>query len=100
VNFSAKLDFKYIIGWDLLQFSQLMSQIIYFNLDSWVASPKTFVLSFHLIWLSCVKVVWHEKNARVFQQKEVFIHHLKKIKLQSLWWLKMNHSNFAFNYHM
>lgn len=66
-----------------------------------MASQKTFRLSFHLIWLSCRKVIWHERNARVFQQKEVFIHDLfEKIKLQSLWWLKTNHSNFAFNYHM
>jgi len=55
--------------------------------------------TFNLIWLSCVWVIWIERNAWVFHQKEVPLHQLlDKIKLQSYWWLKANRPNFAFSY--
>ncbi|AES90772.1 hypothetical protein MTR_4g097730 [Medicago truncatula] len=57
--------------------------------------------AFNLIWLSCVWVIWIERNTRVFHQKEAsFIQLLDKIKLQSYWWLKANCHTFAFSYHL
>jgi len=55
---------------------------------------------FYLIWLSCIWIIWRDTNSRVFQQKGNTINQLlDKIKLQSFWWLKANHPNFAFHYH-
>ena len=56
--------------------------------------------AFHLIWLSCVWVIWLERNARVFHQTEASINQLlDKVKLQSYWWLKANRPSFVFSYH-
>jgi len=53
----------------------------------------------NLIWLSCVWVIWLERNARIFHQKEAsFNQLLDKIKLQSYWWLKANRPSFVFSY--
>ncbi|RHN49776.1 hypothetical protein MtrunA17_Chr6g0450221 [Medicago truncatula] len=62
---------------------------------------KNICNTFYLIWLSCVWIVWRDRNARIFKHQEDFIHHLlDKIKLQSYWWMKATHPNFAFNYYM
>jgi len=56
--------------------------------------------SFNLIWLSCVWMIWLERNARVFHQKEASINQLlDKVKFQSYWWLKVNRPSFVFSYH-
>jgi len=61
---------------------------------------KSIHKAFNLIWLSCVWVVWIERNARVFNQKKATLDQLlDKIKLQSYWWLKANRPNFVFSYH-
>jgi len=45
---------------------------------------KTISSTFYLIWLSCIWIVWRDRNSRVFQQKGNSIHQLiDKIKLQS-----------------
>jgi len=62
---------------------------------------KKYMICSSFVWLSCIWVVWQERNARIFQQKEALIHHLlEKVKLQSFQWLKANHSNFAFSCHI
>jgi len=39
---------------------------------------------FNLIWLSCVRVIWIERNAWVFHQTEALINQLlDKVNLQS-----------------
>jgi len=54
--------------------------------------------AFHLIWLSCVWVIWLERNAQVFHQTEASINQfLDKVKLQSYWWLKANCHSFVFS---
>ena len=54
--------------------------------------------AFQLIWLSCVWVIWLERNACVFQQTEASITQLlDKVKLQSYWWLKANRPSFVFS---
>jgi len=41
-----------------------------------------------------------ERNKRIFNQKEDYVHKLvDKVKLFSLWWLKANNPTFAFEYH-
>jgi len=43
----------------------------------------------HLLWLSCIWVIWNEKNGQIFKQKEHSLNQLlEKIKLQTFWWLK------------
>jgi len=56
---------------------------------------------FQLIWLICVWVVWNERNNMLFKLKENTIFQLlKKVKLYSLWWLKVKKTNFIFGTHM
>jgi len=56
--------------------------------------------SLNLIWLSCVWVIWLERNAQIFHQKEAsFNQLLDTVKLQSYWWLKANRLGFVFSYH-
>lgn len=53
-----------------------------------------------LIWLSCVWVIWKEKNNRILNHKEDSMQHLlDKIKLLSYQWMKEKIINFAFGYH-
>jgi len=60
---------------------------------------KKFCYVLHLIWLTCVWIIWHKRNSRVFKQRESLRHLHEKIKLQSYQWLKANHPIFAFSYH-
>jgi hypothetical protein len=58
---------------------------------------KSILLTFNLIWLSCVWVFSNERNISVFQQKDASLQQLlDKIKLQFYWWLKANRPNFIF----
>lgn len=42
-----------------------------------------------LIWFSCVWTIQNERNNRIFNNKEMDMHHmLDKVKLQSFLWLK------------
>ena len=73
---------------------------IFFNSIAGWFLKKSLIIFFYLIWLSCIWIVWCDKNSSVFQQKGNSIHQLiDKIKLQFFYWLKENHLNFVFNYH-
>ncbi|GAU40604.1 hypothetical protein TSUD_28100 [Trifolium subterraneum] len=53
-----------------------------------------------LIWLTCVWVVWTERNHRLFRGSACSSHHLlDKIKLFSFRWLKTKSATLASNYH-
>jgi len=55
---------------------------------------------FHLIWLSCVWVLWNERNDRVFGNKQSSLPHmLDKVKSYCLWWLKVSNVVFSFGTH-
>ena len=79
-----------------LVFPENVSDHLYqFSTFSGFSNSKRSTLS--LIWLSCVRVIWLERNARIFHQKEAsFNQLLDKVNLRSYWWLKANHPSFIF----
>jgi hypothetical protein len=53
-----------------------------------------------LIWLTCVWVVWNERNHRLFKNAASPVHHLlDKIKMLSFRWLKTKNVTIVRNYH-
>jgi len=62
---------------------------------------KDIQITFQLIWLICVWMIWCERNAQFFHNQEESLRQLlHKIKLQSYWWLKTNRINIPFTYHL
>jgi len=52
-----------------------------------------------VIWMTTVWVIWKERNNKIFNQKNVDLHHLAdNVKFLSFSWLKTNVSTFAFSY--
>ena len=48
----------------------------------------------HLIWFTCVWVIWQEQNDKVLNYKENLMHQLlNQVKYLSLWWLKYKAAN-------
>lgn len=92
-------DISTLFGFTVVLPARVSDHISQFgNLGGFSRSIRT---TLHLSWLSCAWVIWREKNARFFQHQEDSLQNLiDKIKLQCYWWLKVNHTNFAFDYHM
>jgi hypothetical protein len=54
-----------------------------------------------LLWLCCIRVIWHEPNNRIFKAKEsTVLQLLEKVKVNSLWWMKAYNITFDINSHM
>jgi len=54
----------------------------------------------HLFWLSCIWVIWRERNSWILKHKEHSLFKLPdKINLKTFWWLKANYLTFSFNYY-
>ena len=50
-----------------------------------------------LVWFSSARVLWKERDVRLFKNSHNTIHHLlDNIKAQSFGWLKAEHKNLAF----
>lgn len=60
---------------------------------------KTLKTTFTIIWISVLYVIWKDRNRRVFQNKfDHVVALLKRVKLQTFWWLKANYILFNFDY--
>ena len=54
---------------------------------------------FMVFWLSCLWVIWKERNSHIFSNKELSLDHvLDKIKLHSWWWLKAQNSIYLMDF--
>jgi len=87
----------YMVGLYLGQSAHILDHLIHFVALGGYSKKLHVVLQ--LVWFLTVWVIWRERNIRLFQQKEDVLHHLIE-KIQSFWWLKANHVNLTFNYHM
>ena len=86
------------LGYNIMFPENVSDHLYQFGTFSGFSNNKHSTLN--LICLSCVWVIWLERNARIFHQKEdSFNQSLDKVKLQSYWWLKANRHNFVFSYH-
>jgi len=86
------------LGYQLVFPDNVSDHLYQFSTFSGFSNSKRSALN--LIWLSCVWVIWLERNARIFHQKEASFHQLlDKVKLQSYWWMKANRPSFVFSYH-
>jgi len=53
-----------------------------------------------LLWLLCVRIVWNERNNRIFKNiQTTMIELLEKVKYNTFWLLKANNSNFVYGTH-
>lgn len=52
-------------------------------------STKNSRLAMHLIWLSCVWVIYNKRNGLIFKHDEYSLNHI-------LWWLKTKNTTFFF----
>jgi len=51
-----------------------------------------------LLWLLCIRLMWNERNNRLFNNTETSIEQLlDKVKFHSLWWLKANKITFVYD---
>ncbi|AES67309.1 hypothetical protein MTR_2g089160 [Medicago truncatula] len=92
------LKISLFLGYQLVLPENVLDHLYQFGTFSGFSNSKRSTLN--LIWLSCVWVIWLERNARIFHQKEAsFNQLLDKVKLQSYWWLKANRPSFVFSYH-
>ena len=99
-NFFGKLWYgiSHWLGYDIV-FPENVSDHLY-QFGTFSGFSNSTHLALNLIWLSCVWLIWLERNARILYQKEAsFNQLLDKVKLQSYWWLKANRPSFVFSYH-
>jgi hypothetical protein len=87
------------IGFDGVDHDDIADHFMQFtNYTGVLKSRRSFM---QLIWLLTVWVIWNERNARLFKQKECSLDKLlDKVKYHSLWWLKANKAMFVFGEHM
>ena len=53
-----------------------------------------------LLWLLCVWVLWNARNDRQFNNTDISIHQmLKKVKINSYWWMKAANAVFVLGVH-
>ena len=63
------------------------------------AFKKEVCSCFRVVWMTCLWVIWKERNSRIFNNKAPSQDHLlDSIKLHSWWWLKAPKSSFYFNF--
>jgi hypothetical protein len=87
------------IGFDGVDHQDISDHFIQFTHYTGVMKSRRSFLQ--LIWLLTVWIIWNERNARVFKQKESSVDRLlDKVKYYSLWWLKAKKACFVFGDHM
>ena len=85
----AWIDFD---GVDHCDISNHCAQFSYYT--GGLKSRRSFL---QLIWLLTMRVLWNERNNRLFKQKENFIAQLlDKVKYHSLWWMRAKKVVFMF----
>jgi len=87
------------IGFDGVHHDDIAAHFIQFtNYTGGSKSRRSFM---QLIWLLTVWLLWNERNARLFKQKECsLVQLLDKVKYHSFWWLKAKKAIFAYGEHM
>jgi len=56
--------------------------------------------SFEVVWLASIWFIWKEQNARIFNNKQIFLEQLPKcVKLRSWWWLKSHELSHFVDFH-
>ena len=62
---------------------------------------KNICLTFKMIWLADVYVIWKERNMCIFQHEEETIHSIiEQVKIIVFWWFKSKIVSFDFHYNV